>query len=264
MPVIRIERFDDPRLAEYRNISDAELRLRGNRFVAEGRLVVGRLLECGHRLESILVNDASLRALERPLLRAASAVPVYVCETAEFAAITGFRLHRGCLALAERPVPRSFGDVIRRSRLLLVLEGVADADNVGSAFRNAAAFGASVALTRGCCDPLYRKAVRTSMGSVLRAPYAWATDWPNDLTALKAEEFTIVALTPRHGAIDLSTRPRRAGERIAVLVGSEGQGLSEAALAVADVRVRIPISDAVDSLNLATAAGIALYSFTNL
>lgn len=264
MPVIRIERFDDPRLSEYRNISDAELLVRRNRFAAEGRLVVDRLIECGHRIESILVNDASFRALEPSLASLAAGVPVYVCETAEFAALTGFHLHRGCLALAERPVPQALSDVIRQSDLVLVLEGVTDADNVGSAFRNAAAFGAGVVLTEGCCDPLYRKAIRTSMGSVLRTPYAWATDWPNDLAALKTEGFTIVALTPRDGAIDLSTRaPRRAGERMALLVGSEGSGLSEAAHAIADARVRIPITNAVDSLNLATATGIALHYFSN-
>ena len=265
MPVVRIDRFDDPRLGDYRSVSDGELLRRRNRFVAEGRLVVGRLVESGHRVESVLLNDASFEALQTQLSHLPQEVPIYICGTDEFAALTGFNLHRGCLALAERPADRALGDLLQGADLLLVLEGVADADNVGSAFRNAAAFGASVALSDTCCDPLYRKAIRTSMGSVLRTPYARMSDWPGDLTVLKREGFTIVALTPREGAVDLAACARTAPpRRLALLVGSEGSGLSAAAEAMADLRVRIPISDRVDSLNLATATGIALYYFTNL
>jgi tRNA G18 (ribose-2'-O)-methylase SpoU len=264
MPVIRTDGRDDPRLADYRTVSDGELLRRRNRFVVEGRLVVTRLLESGHRVESILVNDASFRALEAPLSRLQDDVPVYICDTAEFAAITGFNLHRGCLALAERPMDRPLADVLSRAELLLVLEGVTDADNVGSAFRNAAAFGASVVLSDSCCDPLYRKAIRTSMGSVLVTPYARAGAWQADLAALKREGFTLVALTPRGPAVDLATCARRQpGQRMALLVGSEGSGLTVVAEEMADVCVRIPIRAAVDSLNLATAAGIALHHFAN-
>lgn len=264
MPVIRIDRFDDPRLADYRNVSDGELLRRRNRFVAEGRLVVGRLLETGHRVESLLVNDASYRALEGPLSRLPQDVPVYVSDANAFTAITGFNLHRGCLAMAERPIDRPLGDVVRLADLLLVLEGVSDADNVGSAFRNAAAFGATVVLNQACCDPLYRKAIRTSMGSVLRTPYARSRDWLGDLAVLKREGFTIVALTPREDAVDLQTcARRRPQEKTALFVGSEGSGLTPEARALADVCVRIPMRGDVDSLNLATATGIALYYFTN-
>src|SRR5688572_29664439 len=119
MPVIRVDRFDDPRLADYRNVSDAELLRRRNRFVAEGRLVVGRLLENGNRVESMLVNDASLRALETAISRLPLEIPVYVCDTDEFTAITGFNLHRGCVALAERPATRSMADVAREAKSLL-------------------------------------------------------------------------------------------------------------------------------------------------
>jgi tRNA G18 (ribose-2'-O)-methylase SpoU len=261
MPVIRIDRFDDCRLADYRNVSDAELLRRGKRFVAEGRLIVTRLIEAGHPVESILVNEASLRALDSAISRLPPDIPVYVCDTEDFTAITGFNLHRGCLALAVRPATQSLLDVARKAALLLVLEAVTDADNVGSAFRNAAAFGASVVLSDTCCDPLYRKAIRTSMGSVLRTPYARLSDWPNDLAALKAEGFTIFALTPRRDASDLATCARR--QRMALLIGSEGPGLTAAAEAMADIRVRIPIRAGVDSLNLATATGIALHHFAN-
>jgi tRNA G18 (ribose-2'-O)-methylase SpoU len=264
MPVVRVDRFDDPRLADYRSLSDGELLRRRNRFVAEGRLVVGRLLDAGHSVESLLVNDASYRALEASLTRLPQDVPVYISDADAFTAITGFNLHRGCLALAARPMDRLLEDVVRGADLLLVLEGVSDADNVGSAFRNAAAFGASLVLSGACCDPLYRKAIRTSMGSVLSTPYARMRDSPRALAALKCEGFTIVALTPREDAIDLSMcAKRRPGQRLAVLVGSEGPGLTAAATAMADVCVRIPIRADVDSLNLATATGIALHYFSN-
>jgi tRNA G18 (ribose-2'-O)-methylase SpoU len=142
--------------------------------------------------------------------------------------------------------------------LVLVLDGVTDADNVGSAFRNAAAFGAGgVVLSPTCCDPLYRKAIRTSMGAVLGVPYARSEHWPEDLARLKALGFRVMALTPRADAVDLRTCER--GGRTALLVGSEGPGLSEEAESLADVRVRIPMRRGIDSLNLAAAAGIALY-----
>jgi tRNA G18 (ribose-2'-O)-methylase SpoU len=262
MAIIRIDRFDDPRLDDYRNVSDAELLRRRNRFVAEGRLVVERLIESRHRVDSVLVNDASFHALDTPLSRLPSDVPIYVCNTEEFTTITGFNLHRGCLAIAERPVNRSLDDVVRSAGRILILERVADADNVGSAFRNAAAFGASVVLSETCCDPLYRKAIRTSMGAVLRTPYARADIWPRDLAILKDEGFTIVALTPRTIAMDLHEYlAERVPARVALLVGSEGPGLTPEAEAIADARVRIPMRGDVDSLNLATASAIALYHF---
>ncbi|RPI50162.1 MAG: RNA methyltransferase, partial [Acidobacteria bacterium] len=203
MPLISIDRFDDPRLEDFRSVSDGELLRRRNLFVGEGRLVVGRLINSGHRVVSLLVNEASRRALDRLLASLPDAVPVYVCRTDDFRSITGFNLHRGCLALAERPPERTLAGVIDGHDRLLVLEGVGDADNVGSAFRNAAAFGARVLLSPTCCDPLYRKAIRTSMGSVLRTAYARLSKWPGDLATVKAAGFTIVALTPREDALDL-------------------------------------------------------------
>ena len=242
-------------------MSDGELLRRRKRFVAEGRLVVERLLDSRHRVESVLLNDTSFQALETQLRHLPPDTPIYICRTDDFTAITGFNLHRGCLALAERPADRPIGDLLQAADLLLVLEGVSDADNVGSAFRNAAAFGASVVLSETCCDPFYRKAIRTSMGSVLRTPFVRVTDLPRELTALKNAGFTIVALTPRDAAMDLTACVRRRGQRLALLVGSEGPGLTREAESTADVRVRIPMRAGVDSLNLATAAAIALFHF---
>jgi tRNA G18 (ribose-2'-O)-methylase SpoU len=261
MAVIRISRFDDPRLEMYRSISDAELLRRRNVFVAEGRLVVSRLIASEHPISSVLVNEASFRALEEALRRLPSIVPVYVCDAGEFASLTGFNLHRGCLALAERPPRRTWPEIASCSSLVLVLEAVADADNVGSAFRNAAAFGAQgVLLSPTCCDPLYRKAVRTSMGAVMRVPYARSEDWPDPLRALKSDGFVLLALTPASDAIALPSMPLgRQHQKIALLIGSEGPGLTAETVQLADLRIRIPIEPGVDSLNLATATGIALY-----
>ena len=259
MSVVRIDRFDDPRLDDYRGVSDAQLLRRRNRFVGEGRLVVGRLMAGGHPVVSVLVTEASFNALAEPLSALPAGVPVYVCESEGFRSITGFNLHRGCLAVAERPADRTMTEVTRDARVVLVLEGVTDADNVGSAFRNAAAFGASVLLSPTCCDPLYRKAIRTSMGGTLDVPYARIADWPSQLSALRDQGFTIAALTPRQPTIELKTCAPAA--RIALLVGSEGPGLTDAVMHMADICVRIPTSGRVDSLNLATATGIALCHF---
>jgi tRNA G18 (ribose-2'-O)-methylase SpoU len=257
MGAVRIERLDDPRIDDYRGVSDGELMRRRNLFVAEGRLVVGRLFESGHRVISVLVNEASHRALADSLALLPADTEVFVCSTGAFASVTGFNLHRGCLALAERPAARPLADVVDGCDRVLILDGVSDADNVGGAFRNAAAFGAHVLLGPTCCDPLYRKAIRTSMGTVLRTPYARFDDLAEGLAALKAVGFTVIALTPREPALDLSSCP--AYQRVAILVGSEGSGLSDSAERFADRHVRIPMQSGIDSLNLATAAGIALY-----
>jgi tRNA G18 (ribose-2'-O)-methylase SpoU len=263
MPVIRVEELGDRRLEDYRNVRDPELLRRRGLFMAEGRLVVERLLQLdgkSHSVQSILVSPASFAGLE-PRLAARPDLPIYLCSTEELASIVGFNLHRGCLALASRPPDRDPTGVMAHGDVVLVLEDVADADNIGSAFRNAAAFGAGgVLLSPACCDPLYRKAIRTSMGGVFDMPYARLRDWPKDLWELKHRGFALVALTPREPAIDLADFTRRQPRpRLALLVGAEGRGLTAEAEALADVRVRIPMKPGVDSLNLATATGIALY-----
>jgi tRNA G18 (ribose-2'-O)-methylase SpoU len=265
MPVIRIEHVEDSRLDDYRNVSDAELLRQRKLFVGEGRLVVRRLLSGGHHVVSLLVNEPSFNSLHADFARALDGIPVYVCPTAELAEIVGFKLHRGCLALAERPAERDVSAITRDATLLLLLEGVTDADNVGSAFRNAAAFGVDAVLLHACCDPLYRKAVRTSIGYVLQMPYARLPSFVAEITALKSAGFRVIALTPGGDAIPLSEFARSPSPRgnIAVLVGGEAEGLSAQAQAAADVRVRIPMHRGVDSLNLATALGIALDRLTN-
>jgi tRNA G18 (ribose-2'-O)-methylase SpoU len=261
MTLTRIDGPADPRIAAYHNLSDSELLRQRGLFVAEGRLVLQRVVEDPRfSLHSVLMNEANYRALSETLPGLSPEVPFFVCETSDFLGITGFNLHRGCLALVERPAPTAPCQILRDARTLVVLEGVTNADNVGGVFRNAAAFGADgVLLSPTCCDPFYRKAIRTSMGATLHVPFARIDDWPSGLADVRATGFTLVALSPRHASVSLdefveSDRPAR----LALLIGTEGAGLSEGALAASDRSVRIPIRDSVDSLNLAVACGIAL------
>ena len=261
MTPIRIESPADPRLGAYHNLSDSELLRHRGLFVAEGRLVLERVLEDRRfSLHSALMNETNYRALSDTIARVSPDAPLFLCETPDFLGITGFNLHRGCLALVERPAPAASCQILRDARTIVVLEGVTNADNVGGVFRNVAAFGADgVLLSPTCCDPFYRKAIRTAMGATLRVPFARIDDWPGGLADVRATGFALVALSPRRPAKTLdefvgSDRPAR----VALLVGTEGEGLSDAAMSAADLSVCIPISDAVDSLNLAVATGIVL------
>jgi tRNA G18 (ribose-2'-O)-methylase SpoU len=268
MTVERIECANDPRAAAYRDLGDGDLLRTRGLFVGEGRMVVRRIVEDARfAVESLLLNDAALRDLEPSIARLDPSVPVLVCRTAEFARLTGFNLHRGCLALVHRPPPAAPAALIASATLLVVLEGVTNADNVGGVFRNAAAFAADgVLLSPTTCDPLYRKAIRTSMASVLQLPFARAAadEWPSTIDSLRASGFVVVALTPREPSETLdafAARPRP--PRVALVVGTEGAGLTAAVEAAADYRVRIPIGGRVDSLNLAVATGIALHALTD-
>ena len=266
MPLIRLERADDPRVQEYRAVSEPELVRESGLFVAEGRLVVRRAIEDGrYRVRSLLLSEAARRDLEPVLGRLAEDVPVYICAARDFLTIAGFDIHRGCLALVQRPAILSADNVLGTARVVVILEAVANADNVGGVFRNAAAFGAdAVLLSPSCCDPLYRKAIRTSMAATLQIPFARMEDWPHGLAALGVRGFTIVGLTPRAPAQSLDSFAASRPARIALLVGNEGAGLSREAEAAAHHLVRVPIRPDVDSLNLVVATGIVLSRLTSL
>jgi tRNA G18 (ribose-2'-O)-methylase SpoU len=256
---------DDPRVVDYRGVSEPALLRSRHLFIAEGRIVVTRVIAEGRwRIRSVLVSAAARRDLEPSLDRLAADVPIFVCPAANFLEITGHDFHRGCLALVERGTERVLGDVLAEARLAVVLEGVGNPDNVGGVFRNAAAFGVdAVILSPACCDPLYRKAIRTSMGATLRLPFVRLDEWPAPLTELRRHGFRLVALTPREPSEPLHLFASRARlTKVALLVGAEGPGLTVAVEAAADDRVRIPIAREVDSLNLAVATGIALEHLT--
>jgi tRNA G18 (ribose-2'-O)-methylase SpoU len=262
---VRVERIEDPRdprVAVYRDLKEAEHRRHGL-FIAESRTVVRRLLTSSRfRTRSLLVTDTALDSLRDVVATLASETPVYVTRPEVARAIAGFSVHRGCLAVGERGRPLSPAALIRDpgSRLVLVLEELADPDNVGGVFRNAMAFGADgVLLSPGCADPLYRKAIRVSVAGTLRVPFARVEDWQADLAALRDAGYALLALVPR-GAVeiaelDVGSLP----VRVALLLGNEGQGLGAGTRAAADLQVTIAMAAGVDSLNVATASGIALH-----
>jgi tRNA G18 (ribose-2'-O)-methylase SpoU len=259
----RILTARDPRIAGYRGVSEPELLRSQNLFIAEGRLVVARLIEeRRYTVRSVLVSDRASQDLGPVLAGVAAHVPVYVCESTDFLGITGHQMHRGCLALVERPPALALDELIGHSALAVVLEGVANADNVGGVFRNAAAFGAdAVLLSPTCCSPLYRKAIRTSMGATLRIPFVHLDGWPSPLMRLRAAGFTLAALVVPAATLEtFGSRPRP--QKLALIIGAEGPGLTPAAESAVDHRISIPIEPAVDSLNLAVAAGIALERLT--
>jgi tRNA G18 (ribose-2'-O)-methylase SpoU len=182
-----------------------------------------------------------------------------VCSREVLEATTGFDFHRGCLAIARRPEPLSL-EACAGQRLLIGVEGVGNPDNVGGLLRVAAAFGAGLLAGPATADPLYRKAVRTSMGAVFNVRWTEIASWPAALRALRSRGCRVAALTPAPDAVPIDDLARTPAEKTIVLVGSEGAGLSGAAMDAADVRVRIPVSPAVDSLNVVVAAGIAMHA----
>ena len=271
MFVIPIDDLNDPRIADFRNVPDPELLRQRGVFIAEGRLVVRALLTASrYRPRALLVTETALRSVQDLFDGGQDdeeEVPLFLATPACMHEIIGFNVHRGCLALGERPAELSMADVLpagSNPRLVVALEGLGNADNIGGVFRNAAAFGAdAILLSPGCCDPLYRKAIRVSMGASLSMPFAPVADWPDGVAALRERGFSIVALTPDLDATDLRefASAARCPRRVALLLGTEGDGLSPDAKALADARVRIAMQPGVDSLNVATAVGIALHHF---
>lgn len=273
MRAIAIDRPDDPRISDYRNVPDPVLLRERGLFVAEGRLIVRLLLtETRHRVRSLLVSPPALEALAQvpglvPGTERCQAPVIYVAPVDVLAGVVGFNMHRGCLALGERPPSLDVGAVLAAAgaaRLIVVAERVANADNIGGIFRNARAFGAGcVLLSPGCCDPLYRKAVRVSIGASLRVPFAEVADWPAGVVAVRERGYTLVALTPQPDAPELAdVAAALRTSRVALLLGHEGAGLTTEALAGADCRARIAMSAGADSVNVATASGIAMYTLT--
>lgn len=267
MRVVEVSRLDDPRVSDYRNVRDADLRAE-RVFLAEGRLVVKRLL-CGsrYRARSVFVTPAGLEGLRETLEVLSDDVPVFLAGQAVLNDVVGYDMHRGCLAAAERGQAVGFAEALARKaaapRLWLALEDVTNPDNVGGIFRNALAFGVEqLLLTHRCVDPLYRKSIRVSMGAALRLPFCRAARWPAELETLRAAGFLLLALDARRGAgaVPIGAPDLARGARgVVLLLGSEGFGLSAAALAAADLRVSIPMAEGIDSLNAATASGIALH-----
>jgi tRNA G18 (ribose-2'-O)-methylase SpoU len=267
-----VDDFEDPRLIDYRNLKDSTLAGTRGRFIVEGRGTLRILLaRSRYRPDSILLSERTFTALERELAEFQPACPVYVGAQPILDRIVGFPIHRGCLASCARddlPDPLELARSVKESEAaprIVVLEALTNLDNVGLIFRNAMALGArAVLLCPRSCDPLYRKAIRTSMGGSLCVPFARARDFPEMLSGLRDLGYEILALDPAGASIDIQSVDASGLGPTALLFGTEGPGLSASALAGANRCVRIGMEAGVDSLNVSVAAGIALSLLRNV
>ncbi|MDG3576289.1 RNA methyltransferase [Rhizobium sp. YJ-22] len=264
---IRIEEAGDPRIAAFRDIRERDLTGRQDRFIAEGTVVLRVLAEAHAHVrfavEAVLLLSNRVDGVRDILARLPDGVPVYVADQAVMNGIVGFDMHRGVLALGRRVEKAGAEAVIAglpQAALAVVCCGISNHDNIGAIFRNAAALGAdAVLLDETCCDPLYRKALRVSVGAVLAVPYSRAGRAEDILATLAATGFGIMALSPS-GMIDI--RAAKPGARTALVLGTEGEGLPAEILARFD-SVRVPQAPGLDSLNVGTATGIALYQIAS-
>jgi tRNA G18 (ribose-2'-O)-methylase SpoU len=273
MPIISITDLADPRLADYAHLTDVALKkARGSEhglYLAESLLVMERALRAGHEPRSVLalggsVDDAVRAVGDRD-------VPIFVGPGELLEELTGYVLHRGLIASMHRPAlptvesllggSRADGVTSGGARRIVVLENVADPTNVGAIFRSVAAIGAdAVLVTPRCSDPFYRRAIRVSMGTVLQVPWTRVGDWPSTRETLVAAGFHIAALALTADAVDLRSFAATAPERVALVLGAEGEGLTPEAIAAADTVVQIPMAHGIDSLNVAATAAVAMYA----
>lgn len=257
---------DDDRLADYVRLADVALRRvlepEGGLYVAESEKVIRRALAAGHRPRSYLMAARWLEDLEDVVAQAeAAGVPVYVGEPDVIEGITGFHLHRGALASMHRPVLPPVAEVAADARRVLVVEDVVDHTNVGAVFRSAAGLGVdAILVTPRCADPLYRRSVRVSMGTVFQVPWTRIDPWPGGVEVLRDLGFTVAALALADDAITLDELATDPPERLALVLGTEGDGLSRRTVAAADVTVTIPMAEGVDSLNVAAAGAVAAWA----
>ena len=261
LSITPVDDLDLPALDVYRHLKDRGLKCREHLFVAEGLEVVRRLLRSEFAVHSLLVTPEKLRLLRADLV---PGVPVYVATVEQMGHIAGFAIHRGAVACGHRresPDLEAALAAAAPTRLVVVMQNLCDAQNVGSMVRNAAAFGAGLVVTSHCCDPFYRRAIRVSMGNVFRVPIYDTDELVADLLALRARlGLALVAADLSAQAIPLREAPRP--PRAALLFGSEGEGLSSAVLDACDHRVVIPVDPESDSINVAVAAGILLQAFS--
>ncbi len=265
MPIVPVSDLDDPRLGDYLHLREPSRRMGLERsrgiFVVEGRLSIEMLLRSPYAVRSLLVAEEHLARIAGIDGLHDHDVPVFTMPARAMEQVTGVHFHRGVLAVAERPAPRPVAQLVEGARRLLVLEAVNDHENIGALFRNAAAFGVDgVVLDPTTTDPLYRRSTRVSLGHVLHVPFARVDDgaWPAAIDDLRDAGFVTVALTPERSAETLGRLVADPPPRLALLLGAEGPGLTPAALAATQRRVRIPMAADVDSVNVATAAAIAL------
>jgi tRNA G18 (ribose-2'-O)-methylase SpoU len=261
--IVRISVAEDASLDDYRSLTDVALRRitepANGLYIAESTKVIVRAVSAGHQPRSVLVLEQWLPEVA-DLLEDYD-IPIYVGTAEVLQGITGFDLHRGALASMHRPAASSVEDVLRDARRVVVLEDIVDHTNVGAIFRSAAGLGAdAVLISPRCADPLYRRSVRVSMGTVLQVPWTRLPEWAAAAVILKDAGFHLAALSLTADAVSLDEFAADAPNKIAILLGAEGDGLSRVAISHADTVVTIPMSHGVDSLNVAAASAVALYA----
>ena len=261
-----IESLDDPRLAFYTNLTDVTLRRltepSSGMYLAESTKVITRAVAAGHRPVSVITLEKWVPTLEA--LLSDYDIPVFVGDDAELEKLTGFLLHRGAIAAMERPPLLTVRELVTHAKRVVILENIIDHTNVGAIFRSVAGLGAdAVLITPECADPLYRRSVRVSMGTVLQVPWTRIPSWPAGLQELRDAGFVVASLALTDAAITLADLADENPERLAIVFGTEGHGLTPATIAASDRVVRIPMAHGVDSLNVAAAAAVTLYALTN-
>ena len=267
--IITVTDLTHPGLSPYARLTERQLRSRRDPeealFIAESPKVIGHALDAGYAPVSLLMEEKHLQGQGGPLLDRCGDVPVYTGESALLEALTGYRLTRGILCAMRRPALPAVEDICAGARRVAVLEGIVDPTNVGAVFRSAAALHMdAVLVTPTCCDPLNRRAVRVSMGTVFQVPWTRIGtepgDWPDDgLARLRAMGFASAAMALREESLSMEDPRLRAVDKLAVVLGTEGDGLSDGTIARCDYTVRIPMARGVDSLNVAAASAVAFW-----
>jgi len=264
MPVIEISDLSDPRLVDYAHLTDVALKkARGTEhglYIAESALVLERALRAGHRPRSVLALG---NTVEEARALVGENVPVFVGPGELLAELTGYVLHRGVIASMHRPELPDPEVLLAGARRIVILENVSDPTNVGAIFRSAGAIGAdAILVTPRCSDPFYRRAIRVSMGTVLQVPWTRVGDWPSTRALLTRHGFHLAALALTTDAVSLRDFPGHEHERLALLLGAEGEGLTLDALAASDTVVQIPMKHGIDSLNVAAASAVAMWALS--
>ncbi|PWJ66979.1 tRNA G18 (ribose-2'-O)-methylase SpoU [Rathayibacter iranicus NCPPB 2253 = VKM Ac-1602] len=264
--MIEVTSLAEPRLRDYAHATDVALKnARGPHglYIAESARVLERALAAGHQPRSVLALGGS--AAEAKRLVGDRDVPIFIGPGELLAELTGYTLHRGLIAAMDRPELADPVRLLAGARRVVVLEDVVDPTNVGAIFRSVGAIGAdAVLVTPRCSDPFYRRAIRVSMGTVLQVPWTRVGDWPATQRLLHGAGFTIVAMALTPEAVPLRDFAATAPERVALVLGTEGDGLSPEALAAADIAVQIPMQHGIDSLNVAAASAVAMWALADV
>lgn len=268
--IIEVTDLADPRLAPYVSLTEAQLRNRLEPelgiFIAESPKVIDRALDAGYEPVSLLMERKHLAGQGAPIIERCGGVPVYTASDDLLAQLTGYPLTRGVLCAMRRPTLPTVEELCRDARRVAVLENIVDHTNIGAIFRSAAALGMdAVLVTPSCCDPLYRRSARVSMGTVFQVPWTrigeTCGDWPQSgLDRLRALGFKTVAMALRNDTVDIDDPGLQNAEKLAIVLGTEGDGLKPETIAQCDDTVKIPMARGVDSLNVAAASAVAFWA----